>query len=67
MLKMAEFLRGGTSILGGRGLGPHIKIGGKLWGKARSGQVHQIRLKNLGSSVTIRRKSWEKSKFWGHI
>ena len=38
---MAEFLRGGTYILGGRGLGPHIKFGGKLWGKARSGQVHK--------------------------
>ena len=27
---------------------------------ARSGQFHQIRGKNLGSSVTTRRKSWEK-------
>ena len=29
--------QGGTSILGGRGegLGPHIKFGGKIWGKVR--------------------------------
>ena len=25
--------KGVTSILGGRGLGPHIKFGGKIWGK----------------------------------
>ena len=32
---------------------------------ARSGQVHQIREKNLRSSVTTRRKSWEKIPILG--
>ena len=32
---------------------------------ARSGQVHQTKRKNLGSSVTTRRKSWEKVPILG--
>ena len=43
---------------GGGGLGPHIKIGGKIWGKVRPSSPNKR--KNLGSSVTTRRKSWEK-------
>ena len=65
-------LPGGTSILRGRGggggrggLGPHIKFGGKIWGKVQPNLTNKR--KNLGSSVTTRRKSWEKSLFWGHI
>ena len=41
-----------------RGLGPHIRFGGKIWGKIRPSS--QNKRKNLGSSVTKRRKSWEK-------
>ena len=41
---------------GGGGLGPHIKFGGKIWGKV---QPSYYKRKNLGSSVTTRRKSWE--------
>ena len=51
----------GTSILGGRGgggLGPHIKFGGKIWGKVRPSSPNKR--KSLGSSVATRRKSWEK-------
>ena len=48
----------GTSILGGRGLGPHIKFGGKIWGKVPPSSPNKR--KNVGSSVTTRRKSWEK-------
>ena len=40
---------------GGGGLGAHIKFGGKIWGKVRPSS--QNRRKNLGSSVTKRRKS----------
>ena len=45
---------------GGRGgeLGPHIKFGGKIWDKFRPSSP--TKRKNLGSSVTTRRKSWEK-------
>ena len=39
-----------------RGLGPHIRFGGKIWGKVRPSS--QNRRKNLGSSVTKRRKIW---------
>ena len=39
-------------------LGPHIKFGGKIWGKVQPSS--QNKRKNLGSSVTKRRKSWEK-------
>ena len=55
---------GGTSMLGG-GLGPHIKFGGKIWGKVQP-------------SSPNKRKTWEvlspqyakvgkKSQFWGRI
>ena len=40
-------------------------FGGKIWGKVRPSS--QNKRKNLGSSVTKRRKSWEKYQFWGHI
>ena len=40
------------------GLGPHIRFGGKIWGKVRPSS--QNKRKNLGSSVTKRHKSWEK-------
>ena len=45
------------------GLGPHIKLGGKIWGKVRPSS--QNKRKNLGSSVTKRRKSWEKVPILG--
>ena len=54
--------RGDTSILRGRGgggggeLGPHIKFGGKIWGKIQPSSQNTRR-----SSVTTRRKSWEKN------
>ena len=41
----------------GEGLGPHIKFGGKIWGKVRPSSPNKR--KNLGSSVTTRRKTWE--------
>ena len=47
----------------GGGLGPHIKFGGKTWGKGRPSS--QNRRKNLGGSVTKRRKSWEKVPILG--
>ena len=43
---------------GGGGLEPHIRFGGKIWGKVRPSS--QNKRKNFGSSVTKRRKSWEK-------
>ena len=51
----------GTSILGGRGgggLGPDIKFRGKIWGKVQPSSPNKR--KNLGSSVTTRRKIWER-------
>ena len=45
------------------GLGSHIKFGGKIWGKVRPSS--QNKRKNLGSSVTKRRKSWEKVPILG--
>ena len=45
------------------GLGPHIKFGGKIWGKVWPSS--QNKRKNLGSSVTKRRKSWEKVPILG--
>ena len=41
------------------GLGPQIKFGGKIWGKVRPSSPNKR--KNLESSVTTRRKSWEKN------
>ena len=41
------------------GLGPQIKFGGKIWGKVRPSSPNKR--KNLGSSVTTRRKSWGKN------
>ena len=45
------------------GLGPHIKFGGKIWGKVRPSSPNKR--KNLGRSVTTRRKSWEKVPILG--
>ena len=45
------------------GLGPHIRFGGKIWGKVRPSS--QNKRKNLGSSVTKRRKSGEKVSILG--
>ena len=45
------------------GLGPHIKFGGKIWGKVQPSSPNER--KNLGSSVTTRRKSWEKVPLLG--
>ena len=46
---------------GGGGLGPQIKFGGKIWGKVQPNLPNKR--KNLGSSVTTRRKSWENPYF----
>ena len=46
-----------------RGLRPHIRFGGKIWGNVRPSS--QNKRKNLGSSVTKRRKSWEKVPILG--
>ena len=48
---------------GGGGLGPHIKFGGKMWGKVQPSSPNKM--KNLGSSVTTRRKSWGKVPILG--
>ena len=40
------------------GLGPDIKFRGKIWGKVQPSSPNKR--KNLGSSVTIRHKSWER-------
>ena len=45
------------------GLGPHVKFGGKIWGKIRPSSPNKW--KSLGSSVTTRRKSWEKIPILG--
>ena len=45
------------------GRGPHIKFGGKIWGKVRPSSPNKG--KNLGRSVTTRRKSWEKVPILG--
>ena len=54
--------RGGGVLLNkefrGGGLEPHIRSGGKIWGKVRPSS--QNKRTNLGRSVTKRRKSWEK-------
>ena len=47
----------------GGGLGPHIKFGGKIWGKVRPSSPNER--KNLGSSVATRRKSWGKVPILG--
>ena len=47
----------------GGGLGPHIKFEGKIWGKVLPSSPNKR--KNLGSSVTRRRKSWEKVPILG--
>ena len=44
-------------------LGPHIRFGGKIWGKVRPSS--QNKRKNLGSSVTKRPNSWEKVPILG--
>ena len=49
---------GGTSILGGGGPGPDIKIRGKNWGKVLPSSPNKR--KNMGKSVNTRRKTWER-------
>ena len=49
--------------LSGGGLGPHIKFGGKIWGKVQPNSPNER--KNLGGSVTIRHKSWGKIPILG--
>ena len=44
-------------------LRPHIKFGGKIWGKVQPSSPNKW--KNLGKSVTTRRKSWEKVPILG--
>ena len=44
-------------------LGPHIKFGGKIWGKVRPSSPNKR--KNLGSSVTTTHTSWEKVPILG--
>ena len=55
--------RGYFQIRRSEGLGPHINFGGKIWGKVRPSSPNKR--KNLGSSVTTRRKSWEKVPILG--
>ena len=45
------------------GLGPGIEFGGKIWGKVQSSSPNKR--KNLGSSVTTRRKNWERITILG--
>ena len=56
--KFAEFWARGTSILGGGGPGPDIKIRGKNWGKVLPSSPNKR--KNMGKSVTTRRKTWKR-------
>ena len=66
LTKDGSYPRGGgeTSTSGGRGgLGPHIKFGGKIWGKAQPNSPNKR--KNFGSSVTIRHKNWGKIPILG--
>ena len=70
-LLLDEFLHFALSLGGGGvlpnkevgGLGPHIKFGGKIWGKVRPSSPNKR--KNLRSSVTTRRKSWGKVPILG--
>ena len=45
------------------GLGPGIEFIGKIWGKVQSSSPNKR--KNLGSSVTTRRKNWERITILG--
>ena len=45
------------------GLGPDIKFRGKIWGKVQPSSSNKR--KNLGSSVTTRRKNWERITILG--
>ena len=47
----------------GGGLGPDIKFRGKIWGMVQPSSPNKR--KNLGSSVTTRRKSWERITILG--
>ena len=65
MLNGVSFTQGGTSISGDRGggLGPHVKFGGKIWGKIQLSSLNKR--KNLGPSVTTKHKSWGKFPILG--
>ena len=45
------------------GLGPGIEFRGKIWGKVQSSSPNTR--ENLGSSVTTRRKNWERITIFG--
>ena len=62
-LKLDFRSRGYLQIRRSGGLGPHIKFGGKIWGKARPSSPNKW--KNLGSCVTTRCKSCEKVPILG--
>ena len=51
--------------VGGGGIGTHIKSGGKIWGKVQPSSLSKR--KNLGSSVTTRRKMLGKNPNFGVI
>ena len=53
--------RGG--VLSNKEVGHHTKFRGKIWGKVRPSSPNKR--KNLGRSVTTRRKSWEKVPILG--
>ena len=64
MYSVRIYSRGGYfQIRRSGGLGPRIRFGGKIWGKVRPSS--QNKRKNLGCSVTKRRKSWEKVPILG--
>ena len=56
---------GDTSILGGGRPGPDIKIRGKTWGKVLPSLPNKR--KNMGKSVTTRRKTWERIIVFGAL
>ena len=47
----------------GGGLGPGIEFRGKIWGKVQS--ISPNKRKNLGSSITTRRKNWKRITILG--
>ena len=48
---------------GGGGIGPGIEFRGKIWGKVQSSSPNKRKI--LGSSVTTRRKNWERITIFG--
>ena len=59
-----EYILGGYFHIRRSGEGkPHIKFGGKIWGKIQPSSPNKR--KNVGSSVTTRHKSWGKFPILG--